>query len=71
MNITKSLIATNAGGVNEVWSRGEGLLARTFSLVYMGDLISIYLAVLKGIDPTPVKAIDYLKAELAKREARP
>lgn len=71
MNITKSLIARNADGVNEVWSRGEGLLARTFSLVYMGDLTSIYLAILNGIDPTPVKAIDYLKAELAKREVNP
>jgi glucose/mannose-6-phosphate isomerase len=34
------------------------------SLVLLGDLVSIYLAVLRGVDPTPVKVIDQLKAEL-------
>ena len=37
------------------------------SLVLLGDLVSLYLAVLRGIDPTPVRVIDDLKARLAKR----
>jgi glucose/mannose-6-phosphate isomerase len=37
-----------------------------FSLIYLGDWVSYYLAVLNRVDPTPVKVIDYLKAELAK-----
>ena len=35
--------------------------------VLLGDLVSIYLAALRGVDPGPVKVIDELKAALAKR----
>jgi glucose/mannose-6-phosphate isomerase len=45
---------------------GESALARMFSLAYVGDFVSFYLAILNGIDPTPVRMIDYLKKELAK-----
>ena len=43
-----------------------GKLARIFSLMYIGDFASFYLAILNNIDPTPVETIDYLKKELAK-----
>ena len=36
------------------------------SLVLLGDLVSLYLAVLRDIDPSPVEVIERLKAELAK-----
>ncbi|MEK9135578.1 MAG: SIS domain-containing protein [Bacteroidota bacterium] len=49
-----------------MWSEGTSLLARIFSLVYLGDWVSFYLALLHNVDPTPVKVIDYLKDELAK-----
>jgi glucose/mannose-6-phosphate isomerase len=38
------------------------------SLVLLGDLVSIYLAVLKGVDPSPVDVIERLKDELSARE---
>jgi len=41
-------------------------LARIFSLLYIGDFVSFYLAILNNIDPTPVEVIDYLKKELGK-----
>jgi hypothetical protein len=34
--------------------------------MYLGDMVSVYLALLAGIDPSPVKKIQTLKAELAK-----
>ena len=37
------------------------------SLVLLGDLVSLYLAVLRGVDPTPVDVIDRLKSELGSR----
>jgi glucose/mannose-6-phosphate isomerase len=37
------------------------------SLVLLGDLVSLYLAVLRGVDPTPVDVIETLKARLADR----
>ncbi|MDO8602239.1 MAG: bifunctional phosphoglucose/phosphomannose isomerase [Candidatus Omnitrophota bacterium] len=43
-----------------------GRLARIYSLLYIGDYVSFYLAMLNNIDPTPVEIIDYLKKELAK-----
>ena len=39
---------------------------RVYSLMYIGDFVSYYLAILNNIDPAPVETIDYLKKELAK-----
>jgi len=48
-----------------VAARGDSRLARLFSLVQLGDYVSCYLALLYGVDPTPVDAIQALKANLA------
>jgi len=53
-----------AAGVYEIRGRGTGPLSRLLSLVLLGDLTSIYLAYLRGVDPTPVEAIDALKRAL-------
>jgi glucose/mannose-6-phosphate isomerase len=66
MEVTKGVINQYASKVIEVHSEGRTLLARMFSLVYLGDWTSYYLAILNGVDPTPVKVIDYLKNELGK-----
>jgi glucose/mannose-6-phosphate isomerase len=66
MDITKSIVSEFASSVTEIESEGNSLLARMFSLIYLGDWVSFYLAMLNGIDPTPVKIIDYLKWELGK-----
>ena len=64
--ITRKIIKTYASDVLEVWSEGRSLLARIISLVYVGDWVSYYLAILNKQNPTPVKVIEYLKNELAK-----
>jgi glucose/mannose-6-phosphate isomerase len=64
--ITKGVIQKYASDVLEVWTEGKSLLARLFSLVYFGDWVSFYLAILNKEDPTPVKVIQDLKGELAK-----
>ncbi len=53
-----------AGGITEIWARGEAFLERILSLVIFGDLVSAYLAILAGIDPTPVEPIARIKAAL-------
>jgi glucose/mannose-6-phosphate isomerase len=68
IDLTEGLVAPKAAGTLRIESRGESPLSRLLSLVLLGDLVSIYLAVLRGIDPTPVKMIDQLKAELARSE---
>jgi len=50
--------------VVHVDARGESRLERVLSLVLLGDIVSVYLAVLAGVDPTPVNAIERFKASL-------
>jgi glucose/mannose-6-phosphate isomerase len=64
MDLTRGLIEQSGVPVIEVMSEGQSLLARFFSLIFFGDMTSVYLAVLNGVDPTPVEKIDYLKARL-------
>lgn len=44
--------------------RGESPLAKLMSLVLMGDLASVYLALANDVDPTPVDEIEGLKKRL-------
>ena len=67
IELTASLIEAGASGTAIVDSRGNGPLERLLSLVMLGDLVSIYLAVLREVDPTPVNVIERLKQELARR----
>jgi len=66
IDISKLIVAGYTPHITEVWSAGVSLLTRIFSLVYLGDWVSYYIAILNGEDPTPVKVIDYLKDELGK-----
>ncbi|MBI5124316.1 MAG: bifunctional phosphoglucose/phosphomannose isomerase, partial [Candidatus Omnitrophica bacterium] len=66
MDITKNILKKNRIKVIEVSSAGKELLARMFSLVYIGDYVSFYLAILNKRDPTPVERVVYLKKELLK-----
>jgi glucose/mannose-6-phosphate isomerase len=47
-----------------VRARGDSRLERVLSHVLLGDLVSVYLAALEGVDPTPVDAIERLKSGL-------
>ena len=64
MDLTERLIAGNAAASFRLETRGQTTMERVISLVLLGDLVSIYLAALRGVDPGPVKVIDELKAAL-------
>jgi len=66
IEISGSIIKKTGAEVIELERDIGGRLARTYSLMYIGDFASFYLAILNDIDPTPVEAIDYLKKELGK-----
>ena len=53
------------GGGDVVAARGEAPLARCLTAAYVGDWVSLYVALLSGVDPTPVAAIEQLKRTLA------
>jgi len=61
---TKELICEGSKKILEVWSVGESELSKMLSAVYIGDLTSLYLAILRGVDPTPVKTITLLKERI-------
>ncbi len=62
--VVKRLLARAGIDFKSVSGVGESRIAHVMSLVLLGDYVSYYLAMLNGTEPGPVRAIDYLKAEL-------
>ena len=65
--LMSAIAAEGARVVEHVPAHGETRLERLVSLVLLGDLVSLYLAVLRGVDPADVEPLDRLKAALADR----
>jgi glucose/mannose-6-phosphate isomerase len=65
IELTRGLIAAEAAATFRIESVGGTATERLLSLVLLGDLVSLYLAVLRGVDPGPVAMIDRLKNALA------
>ena len=65
--ITRKIIEDKVAEFIVCPTKGKGKMARMFSLIFLGDLVSYYLALLNQIDPSPVACIEDLKKELAKR----
>lgn len=63
VEITKELLEGKAD-LYEVWTQGESRLARIFSLLFLGDLVSLYLAILNRVDPQEINFINYIKSKL-------
>jgi glucose/mannose-6-phosphate isomerase len=63
-DVTAEVMSAAGFEALRVESQGQSPTARLMSLVLLGDLVSVYLAVLRGIDPTPVEEIEALKARL-------
>jgi len=64
IEVTQELIRKKGVEYSEIWTEGKSLICRVFSSIYTGDWMSFYLAILQGIDPTPIRFIDLLKSEL-------
>jgi glucose/mannose-6-phosphate isomerase len=67
IELTAEIIGGHAATVERIAPRGETRLQRLVSHVLLGDLVSLYLAVLRGADPIGIEPIDRLKAGLAAR----
>ena len=64
---TTALVFNRANKVLQIEAEGKGKLAKMFSVLCVGDFASVYLAILQNKDPTPVKIIEKVKKELAKK----
>jgi glucose/mannose-6-phosphate isomerase len=67
IELTRELIGDQATSTHSICSIGQTAIERVISLVLLGDLVSLYVAVLRGVDPTPVAVIDELKRKLGER----
>jgi glucose/mannose-6-phosphate isomerase len=64
---TKELIRGKVKGVAEIWAEGKSKLAKEMSLVFLGDMLSYYLAKHGGKNPDKTENIDTLKAVLKEK----
>lgn len=48
----------------EIFSGNGNILTKIISLIYILDYVTIYKSILEGIDPTPVKTIEYIKNKI-------
>lgn len=67
---TKELLCEQSLKLFEVWSKGTSPLTKMCSIICTGDFVSAYLAILRGVDPTPVRTITLLKRKLEKSRTR-
>ena len=64
LDITVSLMKQKTK-VEQIQDEGPTLLSRLLGTLYLGDYVSLYLAVLRRVDPLVLKPIQALKAKLA------
>lgn len=64
--LTANLIEHSAAGLVHIEAEGDTRTARMLWSVMLGDLVSLLIAVKRGIDPSPVPVIERLKEELGK-----
>jgi glucose/mannose-6-phosphate isomerase len=63
--LTADVAGAGASPVVRVQARGDSPVERLVSLVLLGDLVTIYTAILRNEDPVDIGALDAVKAALA------
>ena len=66
MDVTKKILKDEGVQIIDINTQGKSLLSRIFSLIYICDFVSFYLAIINKTDPTPVDKVTYLKQQLSK-----
>ncbi len=61
---TKALMQPHVAKIFEVWAQGKSPLAKILSTILLVDFASVYLAYLRGVDPTPVDTVSTMKANI-------
>jgi glucose/mannose-6-phosphate isomerase len=64
-DLTREIVEPHTASVLSITAEGQGPLARMLDLVMLGDYASLYLALLRAVDPGPVEPIERLKQRLA------
>jgi glucose/mannose-6-phosphate isomerase len=67
IGLTLDVIGDQAAATHRIQTLGQTRVDRLVSLVLLGDLVSVYMAVLAGRDPVDIGPITRLKAALAEQ----
>ena len=62
--VSAKLLSGKRPAPHTVQAEGQSMLEQLLWLVAMGDFVSLYLALLNGLNPTPVDLIEKFKKEL-------
>ncbi len=65
VEVTGEILAEKGVVHETIVVQGDSPLSQALWAIHFGDYVSYYLAALRGVDPTPVKTIAYLKERLA------
>jgi glucose/mannose-6-phosphate isomerase len=65
MEVTGEILSDKGIPHETLEARGRSPLSQVMWSIHFGDYVTYYLAALRGVDPTPVKTIAYLKERLA------
>jgi glucose/mannose-6-phosphate isomerase len=65
-DLTAKLLSGRRPAPHSIEAIGDTLLEQLLYTMAMGDFVSLYLALLNGINPTPVELIEKFKVELSK-----
>jgi len=65
-DVTRELLDRSSVPHKTLQFSGANMLSEVLQLTLFTDYVSFYVALLNGVDPSPVKSIDYLKERLAK-----
>lgn len=63
-SIVKDYFKTNGIEYHEIFSVSGGILSKLMCLIYLLDCCTIYKSIMLGLDPTPVKSIDFIKTKM-------
>ena len=64
--IVDKLLSGKRPAAHVVNAKGDSIFKQLVWTIVFGDFVSLYVAILNGVDPTPVDLVERLKAELAK-----
>lgn len=62
--VSERLLSGQRPAAHVVEAQGESLLAQLLWMVQLGDFVSVYLALLNNIDPTPVAMVEKFKVAM-------
>jgi len=65
VDITADILREKVSGVTVIRVGGRSRTEKLLGAILLGDFVSVYLALLNGVDPTPVESIALLKERMA------